>query len=139
MVSELLDQQDLVRILSAQAIRCIDQHHLDVALCSQIAHPFETRPLERRAAKTFVFEHPLLRHLQIVAFCKLDQRRRLTRDRVFLALLLRRHSSVDRSHPHRLSPLSEHQRDAAGPVPKCHTLARVSNHTTDQTRNQSEL
>ena len=93
---ELFDEQDLVRVLAAQPIRRISEDDLNLAFGSEIPHPLESRPLEYRSAKTFVFEHPLLGHLQIVALRELDQRRRLAGNGVFLALLLGRHPRVDR-------------------------------------------
>jgi hypothetical protein len=86
--SELFDQQDLVRVFAAQSIRRIGKYDLNVTLGSEIAHPLESRPLERGSAKAFVFEYPLPGHLQLVALRELDQRRRLARNGAFLALLL---------------------------------------------------
>src|SRR6516164_191332 len=86
---ELFDQQNLVSILSAQSVRRVREHNLDLSFGGEIAHAFQARALQRGSAVAFIFEDPFFGHLQLVVLGELDQRRRLACDRVLLALLLR--------------------------------------------------
>src|SRR5215472_7946309 len=79
---------------------------------SEVAYPLKAWPLQRRAAIALVFEDPFLRNLQVM-LCELDQRCRLARNRVFLALLFRGHSSVDRRQLHQPPPPSACHRPGA--------------------------
>ena len=81
--SELFDQQHLVGVLSAQPIRTVNEYDLDVARGCQVAHPFQSRPFERRPAIAVVLEDPVPRHFEIERRRPLDERRRLACDRVF--------------------------------------------------------
>jgi hypothetical protein len=72
--SQFLDQQNLVGILTAQAVRRVRQHNLDLPFSSEIPHTFKPRPLQRRSSVAVIFEDPLPGHLQIVPLSKLDQR-----------------------------------------------------------------
>ena len=93
-------------VFATQSISRVDEYHLDLSLGREASYPLETRSLECRATIAFVFEHPLLGYFQLVGLRELDQRRRLTRDRVFLALLLRRHSYVYCRRLHERLPLA---------------------------------
>src|SRR5215831_3655375 len=64
---ELLDQQDLVRVLAAQAVRGIREHYLDVPFSGEVSHALQAWPLQRGSTVAFIFEHPLFGYLQIVA------------------------------------------------------------------------
>src|SRR6266852_1569209 len=110
-----------------------------LAFGGKVSYAFKARSLERRAAIAFVFEDPLLRNLQLVVLRELDQRCRLARNRVFLALLIRGHSSVDHRQLHGRPPLHVRRRGAAAWAPKAHTPARASTHVGDQTYSRDEL
>ena len=85
---KLLDQKDLVRISSTQTVGCVDKDGLDQSLGGEIAHPFEARTNQARAAITVVFEHPFRRHCEPLLAGERDQRRRLAGDRVLLPLFV---------------------------------------------------
>src|SRR5229473_524941 len=133
---ELLDQQDLVRVLAAQAIRRVCEHHLDLSFGGEVPHTLQAWALERRSTIAFIFEDPLFGYLQIVGLGELDQRRRLARDRVLLALLLGRDPRVDCRHPHHRTPLRAHQRGAPDGAPEYRRLGRVSTRAGDQTHSR---
>src|SRR5207237_6213734 len=94
MASEFLDQQILVRVLAAQAVWRICEHNLDLPFRGKVPHALQAWPLQRRSAIALIFEDPLSRHLQIAALGELDERRRLARNRVLLALLLGRNPGM---------------------------------------------
>ena len=73
-------------VFATQSISRVDEDHLDLSLGREVSYPLETRSLECRATIAFVFEHPLLGYFQLVGLRELDQRRRLTRDRVLLPI-----------------------------------------------------
>src|SRR5438309_4227817 len=102
--SELLDQQDLIRIFATQAIRTVDENGLNLSFRRQIAHALQTWSFERGPAIALVFEDPRLRHLEIERPRQLGQRRSLTRNRVRLALLLRGDPRVNCCHLHADAP-----------------------------------
>ena len=135
--SELFDQQDLVGVLPTQPVRTVHEHHLDVAGGCQVAHLFQSRPFERRPAIAFVFEDPLPGHLQIERRGPFDQRRRLARDRVRFALLIRGHARVDRRHLHVDAPFRGLQPDAYRPVPTTCTPGRSCCREVDRTCNRA--
>src|SRR3954470_20557004 len=83
---ELLDQQHLMDVFPAQAIRRMDQDRLDRPLGRQIADPFQPGADQLGAAEAVILDDPLGRHAVVVAPGKLDQRRRLARDRLLLPL-----------------------------------------------------
>src|SRR5215469_7854655 len=139
MAGELFDQQNLVSILSAQSVRRVREHHLDLSFGGEIAHAFQTRALQRRSAIAFIFEDPLLGHLQLVVLGELDQRRRLACDRVLLALLLRRDPCVDNRHSHRRTPSRARRRDVRDMGPKCHKPAPASDRASDQMNSKYEF
>ena len=109
---ELFDQQNLVRVLPAQAVWRVGEHNLDLSFGGEIAHALQARPLQRRSTIAFIFEDPLFGYFQIVALGELDQRRRLACNRILLALLLGRDPCVDRRHPHHRTPLRARRRGA---------------------------
>ncbi len=43
MAREFFNQQDLIGIFSAQPVRCINQHRLDLTFCRKVAYPLEPR------------------------------------------------------------------------------------------------
>ena len=131
--SELFDQQDLVGVLPTQPIRTVHEHQLDVAGGCQVAHLFQSRPFESRPAIAVVFEDPLLGHLQIQRRGPIDQRRRLARDRVRFALLIRGHARVNRCHLHVDAPFRVLQPDAYGPAPAASRLGRACCREADRT------
>ena len=139
LMGELLHQQDLVRVLATQPVGRVDEHHLDLPLGGKIAYALKTWPLKARAAVAFVFEHPFLRHFELAAPRKLDQRRRLARDRLLLALLFRRDPSVDRCQLHACSPLAVRQRRARAPGPICRLPVRASSRAVGQRHSRDEL
>src|SRR4051812_6396820 len=112
MAGGLLDQQNLVRVLATQSVWRIREHNLNLSFGGEITHTLQAWPLQRRSAVAFIFEHPLSGHFQIVALGKLDQRRRLARNRVLLALLLGRNPRVDCRHSHIRTPSRARQRSA---------------------------
>src|SRR5450631_2701609 len=136
---EFLHQQDLVGVLATQPVRRVDEHRLDLPLGGKIAYTFKTWPLKCRSAVAFVFEHPFLRHLEFAAPRKLDQRRRLARDRLLLALLLRRNPRVDRRQLHAYSPLTVRQRGARAPEPGCRRPVRALSRAVGQRHSRDEL
>src|SRR5437870_6036105 len=138
-VGELLDQQNLVRILAAQAVRGIREQHLDLPFSGEVPHALQAGPLQRGSAIAFIFEDPFFGYLQIVALGELDQRRRLARDRVLLALLLGRHSCVDYCHPHRRTPSHAPRRGARDMAPEFRMHARASARASDQTNRKLEF
>ena len=115
--SELFDQQHLVGVLPAQPVRTVDEHDLDIARDRQVAHPFQSRPFERRPAIAVVLEDPVPRHFEVERRRPLDQRRRLAGNRVRFALPVRGYARVDRRHLHVDAPFRAWQPDACGPVP----------------------
>src|SRR5712692_3879702 len=136
LAGELLDQQDLVCVLAAQAIRRVREHNLDLPFGGKVPHTLQARALERRSTIAFIFEDPLFGHVQIVGLGKLDQRRRLARDRVLLALLLRRDPCVDCRHPQHRTPLHAHRRAAPDGAPEYRRPGRASTRAGDQTHNR---
>src|SRR5260370_16728887 len=100
----------LVPVFAAETARRIPQHYLDLSFGGKVPHTLEARPLQGRSAIAVIFEDPLFGDLQIVILGELDQRRRLTRNRVRLPLLLGRHPCVDRRYPHVRTPLHCRQR-----------------------------
>ena len=144
--SELFDQQDLVGVLPAQPIRTVHEHHLDVTGGRQVPHPFQSRPFQRRPAIAVVFEDPLLRHPEIERHGPLYQCRRLARDRVRFALLVRGHARVYRRHLHvdppfhrpaRYVTLRQRQPDASGPAPATCRPGRACCRRADRTCNRA--
>src|SRR6202158_6346687 len=125
LTSEFFDQQDLVSILAAQTIGCVDEHGLDLPFGGEVAHALKTRPLQRRSTIAVVFENPRRRHFQIERLRQLDQRRRLAADRVCLALLLRGAPSVNRGHPHVPVPLPVPRTSGLGPAPEVRRRGRA--------------
>src|ERR1700741_1776517 len=81
----------------------MDQNRLNVTLGSEIAQSLQPWPQKTGTAKAFVLDHPVIRYAIALLACEVDQRRRLSGDRVLLLLLLGRHSGVDRSCLHRAS------------------------------------
>jgi hypothetical protein len=73
MAGQLLDQQNLVRVLAAQSVWRIREHNLDLSFGGEITHTLQAWPLQRRSAVAFIFEDPLLGDFQIVALGELDQ------------------------------------------------------------------
>jgi hypothetical protein len=102
--SKLLDQKNLICVPSAQPIGRIDQNHLNQSLGGKIADPLQARADQVRPTNPVVLDHPFRQHFELTRAGECDQCRSLTRDRVLLALLVRRHPSVDRCRPHRLLP-----------------------------------
>ena len=135
--SELFGQQDLVGVLPTQPVRTMDEHHLDVAGGGQVAYLFQSRPFQSRPAIALVFEDPLLGHLQIERRGPLDQRRRLARDRVRFALLIRGHARVNRRHLHVDAPFRGLQPDACGPAPAASRPGRACCREADRTCNRA--
>jgi len=56
---ELLDQQNLVRVLPAQAVRRLREHNLDLPFGGEVSHAFQARTLQRRSTIAFILEDPL--------------------------------------------------------------------------------
>src|ERR1700730_6960368 len=103
---ELLDQENLVRVASAQPVGCIDESGLDQSLGSKIAHPLEAGTDQARPTMAVVLEDPLLRHFELLFAGERNQRRRLAGDRVLLPLFVRRYTSVNRCGLHRPAPVT---------------------------------
>jgi hypothetical protein len=137
--SQFLDEQNLICVLAAQAVWRIREHNLDLPFGGEVAHALQARPLQRRSAIAFIFEDPLSGNLQIVALGELDQRRRLARYRVLLALLLGRNSCVDCRHPHRRTPSRARRRGVRDMAPEGRKPARASNRAGDQTHSRCGL
>src|SRR4051812_3299633 len=74
----------------------MDENGLNVTLGSEIAQSLQAWPQKAGAAEAFVLDHPVIGYAVALLACEVDQRRRLTGDRVLLLLLLRRYSGVDR-------------------------------------------
>src|SRR5215469_3899221 len=73
----------------------MDQNRLNVTLGSEIAQSLQPWPQKTGPAKAFVLNHPVIRYAVALLACEVDQRRRLTGDRVLLLLLLGRYSGID--------------------------------------------
>src|SRR5205807_2970810 len=131
--SEFLDQQNLIRVLTAQAVWRIREHNLNLPFGGEVPHALQARPLQRRSAIAFIFADPLSWYFQIVTLCEFDQRRRLARDGVLLALLLGRDPCVNRRHPHYRTPLCAPRRGARDRAPEYRRPARASARAGDQT------
>src|SRR5215470_10898067 len=117
---KLLDQQNLVRVSSAQAVGCVDKDSLDQAFGGKIAHTFKARADQARPAISVVLENPFSRYLELLLAGERDQRRRLACNRVLFPLFVGRYTSVDRSDLHRLSPSSSrHRQFGPDPEPEC--------------------
>src|SRR6516164_6421379 len=82
----------------------MDQNRLNVTLGSEIAQSLQPWPQKTGAAKAFVLDHPVIGYAVALLVCEVDQRRRLTGDRVLLLLLLGSYSGVDRGSLLRASP-----------------------------------
>src|ERR1700740_21121 len=82
----------------------MDQNRLNMTFRSEIAQSLQSWPQKAGAAKACVLDHPVIGYAVAVLACEVDQRRRLTGDRVVLLLLLGGSSGVDRRSPHRASP-----------------------------------
>src|ERR1700740_2502284 len=94
----------------------MDQNRLNVTRVSEIAQSLQPWPQKTGAAKVFVLDHPVIRYAIALLACELDQRRRLSGDRVLLLLLLRRYSGVDRGSLHRASPTRSDRRQWHAPI-----------------------
>src|SRR5260370_20501110 len=55
---EFLDQQNLVRVLPAEAVPGVRQHNLDVPLGGQVSHALQARTLQRRSTITLILADP---------------------------------------------------------------------------------
>src|SRR5207253_4633603 len=99
----------------------------------KVPHALQARPIKRCSTIAFIFEDPLSWYFQIVALCELDQRCRLARDGVLLALLLGRDSCIDRCHPHHRTPLRARRRGVRDWAPEYRRPARASARASDQT------
>ncbi len=98
---KFLDQQNLVGVASAQPIGRVDQHRLNQPLGRKIAHPLEPGSDQACPANPVVLDHPLRQHLEPMLARERQQCRRLARNRILLALPVRRHACVNRRSPHR--------------------------------------
>jgi hypothetical protein len=98
--SELLNEQNLVGVFAAEAVRRVHEDCLNLSLGGQIAQPFQTRAHEAGAAEAFILEDPFTRNVVAVVAGKFDQRRRLARNRVLFLLLVRGYPGVDRGGLH---------------------------------------
>src|ERR1700739_1457949 len=94
----------------------MDQNRLNVTLGRKIAHAPQPWPQKTGAAKAFVLDHPVIRYAVTLLACEVDQRRRLTGDRVLLLLLLGRYSGVDRGSVHHASPCRFDRRQWYEPI-----------------------
>src|SRR6516162_4171688 len=94
----------------------MDQNRLNVTLGSEITQSLQPWPQKTGAAKAFILDHPVIRYAIALLACELDQRRRLTGDRVLLLLLLGRYSGVDRGSLHRASPSRSDRRQWHEPM-----------------------
>lgn len=103
---ELFHQQDLIGVLAAQTVRRIDQHRLQLTFRRQVAYTLESGALEARAAKPFVFEDPLPRHVLGELLGEDPQCRRLAGNGAFLLLLGGGDSGVNRGALHGVPPLA---------------------------------
>src|SRR5438067_12641881 len=99
----------------------MDQNGLNVTLGSEIAQSLQAWPQKAGAAYAFALAHPFIGYAVALLACEVDQRRRLTGDRVLLLLLLRRYSGVDRGSLHRASPSRSDRRQWREPVPGAHS------------------
>src|ERR1700739_32295 len=94
----------------------MDQNRLNMTLGSEIAQSLQPWPQKTGAAKAFVLDHPVIGYAVALLACEVDQRRRLTGDRVLLLLLLGGYSDVDRRNPHRASPSRSDRRQWHEPI-----------------------
>src|SRR5258708_7872268 len=78
---EFLDQENLVRVSSAQPVGRIDEDGLDQPLGSKIAHPLKAGTNQVRPTIAVVLEDPFLWHFELLRAGERDQRRRLDGDR----------------------------------------------------------
>src|ERR1700732_2459831 len=97
----------------------MDQDRLKVTLGSEIAQSLQPWPQKTGAAKAFVLDHPVNGYAVALPACEVDQRRRLTGDRVLLLLLLGRYSGVDRGSLHRASPSRSDRCQSHEPILDC--------------------
>ncbi len=94
MTGKFLDQQNLISIFATQAIRRVNQHHLNLTFGRQIPQTFQARSRQHRSAVTFIFKNPFARNGQLMDFCMFQKQRRLTGNGSFLFLALRGNSGV---------------------------------------------
>src|SRR5438067_2591114 len=94
----------------------MDQNRLNVTLGSEIAQSLQPWPQKTGAAKAFVLDHPVIGYAVALLACEIDQRRRLTGDRVLLLLLLGRYSGVDHGSLHRACPSRSDRRQWHEPI-----------------------
>src|SRR6516162_5667534 len=94
----------------------MDQDRLNVTLGSEIAQSLQPWPQKTGAAKAFVLDHPVIGYAVALLVCEVDQRRRLTGDRVLLLLLLGRYSGVDRGSLQRAPPSRSDRRQWHEPI-----------------------
>src|SRR5882757_9653819 len=94
----------------------MDQNRLNVTLGSEIAQSLQPWSQKTGAAKACVVDHPVIGYAVALLACEVDQRRRLTGDRVLLLLLLGGYSGVDRRSPHRASPSRSDRRQWHEPI-----------------------
>ena len=83
---ELLDQQRLAGDRAGQAVRGVDEHHIDAALGREVAQRVQGRADQRRPGVALVLEHPLLGQVSPELPGVLAQRRRLRPDRLVFLL-----------------------------------------------------
>ena len=138
--SKFLDQQDLVGVLPAQAIGCIDQHGVELPFRCQIADALKPWAHQAGAAIALVFEDPILRHAVAAVPCEVDHRRRLAGNRVLFPLLVRGHARVDRRDRHRFPPLPRisRRRPGHGRGQGSRTPAEAWPRASDQTNSRDE-
>src|SRR4029077_12359377 len=94
----------------------MDQNRLNVTLGSEIAQSLQPWPQKTGAAKAFVLDHPVIGDAAALLAGDVDQRRRLTGDRVLPLLLVGRFSFVDRRSLHPASPSRSDRRQWHEPI-----------------------
>ena len=103
---ELFNQQSLVCVLAGESVWGVAKENVNADLGGQVAQALQCRPDQGRARVALIFEDPVARNFKSLCGGVLQQRRRLTRDGSFLALLGRRDACVDSGDCHRLSPVA---------------------------------
>jgi hypothetical protein len=137
---EFFGEQNLIRVLTTQAVRRVHQHRTDLAFGCQVAQRFQAGSHQNRAAVALILEDPFRRHGIPVRPRVIDQRRCLAGDRVLFLLPIGRDASINRCRfVHRSSPSETESIQGlglqpldAGPGPAVDTPEPASQAANDQ-------